>query len=101
MQCMEFLRSKLQKLTQDINNVSSILKNPKIFQKSQILGFKIWNACNWRRLETYQVNKNLKKAWESQGKRFGVSEKGLGDEKLEVSRERSTEMSRKSHKENI
>ena len=57
------------------------LKNPKNFQKPKILGFKTWNACKWRRLEAYQVKKDLKKAWESQGKRFGVSEKDLGDEK--------------------
>ena len=83
MQYMKFLRPYLQKLTQNFNNISSILKNPKNFQKPQILGFKTWNACTWRRLEAYQVKENLKKAWESQGKRFGVSESGLGDEKSE------------------
>ena len=45
--------------------------------------------------------KTWKKAWESQGKRFGVSARGLGDEKSEVSKERSTEMSYGSHEENI
>ena len=73
------------------------LKNPKNFQKPKILGFKTWNACKWRRLEAYQVKKDLKKAWESQGKRFGVSEKDLGDEKFEKLRERSTEVSCGSH----
>ena len=53
------------------------------------------------RLEAYQVKENLKKALESQGKRFGVSERGLGDEKSEVSRERSTEVSCGSHEENL
>ena len=96
---MKFLRSNLQKLTQNFNNISSILKNPKFFQKPQILGFKTWNASKWRRLEAYQVKGNLKKAWESQGKRFGVSERGLGDEKSEILRERSTKVSCGSHEE--
>ena len=101
MQWMKFLRSNLQKLTQNFNNISSILKNPKIFQKPQNLGFKTWNACKWMRWEAYQVKENLKKALESQGKRFGVNERGLGDEKSEVSRERSTEVSCGSHEENL
>ena len=99
MQCMKFLRSNLQKLTQNFNNISSILKNPKIFQKPQILGFKTWNACKWGRLEVYQVKENLKKAWESQGKRFGVSERGLGEEKSKILRERSIEVIYKSHED--
>ena len=45
------------------------------------------------RLEAYQVKENLKKALESQGKRFGVSERGLGDEKSKVSREREIDRS--------
>ena len=45
--------------------------------------------------------KTWKKAWESQGKRFGMSEKGLGDKKSEVSRERTKEMSCESQEENI
>ena len=101
MQCMKFLRSNLQKLTQNFNKISLILKNPKIFQKPQNLGFKTLNACTWRRLNAYQVKENLKKAWVSKGKRFGMSKRGLGDEKSEVSRERSTEMSYRSHKENL
>ena len=37
-------------------------------------------------LETYQVSKNLIKHENPLGKRLGLSEKGLGDEKTEVSR---------------
>ena len=55
------------------------------FEKPQILGFKTWNACKWSRLKAYQVKKDLNKDWEIQGKRFGVSERGLGYEKSEVS----------------
>ena len=55
----------------------------------------------YERLEAYQVKKLLKKLEETLRKKFGVSERGLGDEKIKVSRERSTEMSYESHKENI
>ena len=72
-------------------------KPQNFFKKPQILGFKTWNACKWRRSEAYQVKKDLKKAWESQGKRFGVSGRGLGDEKFEIMRKRSTEVSYGSH----
>ena len=68
MQCMKFLRSNLQKLTQNFNTISSILKNPKIFQKPQILVFKTWNTCKWRRSEAYQVKKDLKKLENPKGR---------------------------------
>ena len=43
----------------------------------------------------------LKMLEETLRKKIGVSERGLRDEKTEVSRERSTEMSCGSHEENI
>ena len=55
----------------------------------------------YERLEDYQVKKILKKFEETLRKKFGVSERALGDEKTEVLRERSTEMSCGSHEENI
>ena len=55
----------------------------------------------YERLEAYQVKKILKKLEETLRKKFGESERGLGDEKLEVSRERSIEMRCGSHEENI
>ena len=42
----EVLSSFKHNPTQNCNNNSSILENPKIFQKPQNLGFKTWNA--WR-----------------------------------------------------
>ena len=36
-------------------------EKPQNFQKPQILGFKTWNACKWKRLETYREKKNLEK----------------------------------------
>ena len=50
-------------------------------------------------LETYQVRKNLIRLENPLGKRLRVSEKSLGGEKIEVSRERSREMRFRSHKE--
>ena len=41
-------------------------------------------------LETYQVRKNLIKLENPLGKRLGLSERGFRDEKIKVSRERST-----------
>ena len=55
----------------------------------------------YERLEAYQVKKLLKKLEETLRKKIGVSERGLGDEKTEVSRERLTEMSCGLHEENI
>ena len=52
-------------------------------------------------LKTYQVRKNLIKLKNPLGKRLGLSEKGLGDEKTEVSRERSTEIRCGLYEENI
>ena len=43
----------------------------------------------------------LKKLEEILRKKIGVNERGLGDEKTEISRERSTKMSCESHKKNI
>ena len=45
---------------------------------------------NVKGLEAYQVKKILKNLEETLRKKFGVSERGFGVEKTEVSRERST-----------
>ena len=74
----EVLRSCKQNPSQIFNNNSSILKNPKSFQKPQNLGFKTWNAYKWRRIEAYKVKENLKKLEKSLGKRFGVRETVFG-----------------------
>ena len=50
-------------------------------------------------LETYQVRKNLIRLENPFGKRLRVSEKGLGGEKIEVSRESSREIRFGLHKE--
>ena len=47
------------------------------------------------------MKKMLKKLEETLRKKIGMSERGLGVEKTDVSRERSTEMSCGSHKEII
>ena len=56
-------------------------------------------CMNMRDLEAYQVKKILKKLEENLRKKIGVSEKDLGVEKIDVSRERLTEMSYELHKE--
>ena len=55
----------------------------------------------YERLEAYQVKKILKKLEETLRKKIGVSERGLGDEKSEVSRERLKEMRCGLYEENI
>ena len=52
-------------------------------------------------LETYQVRQNLIKLENPLGKRLGLSERGFRDEKIKVSRERSTKMRCGLHEENI
>ena len=47
--------------------------------------------------EAYQVKKILKKLEETLRKKFGVSERGLGGENMNLSRERLREMKTESH----
>ena len=87
--------------SQNFNKYSSILKNPKIFQKDPKPRFQNMNACKWKRLEAYQVKSNLKKLEKSLKKRFGVREILFGrwtgaDRSREIE-----EMSYGSHKEKI
>ena len=49
----------------------------------------------YERLEAYQVKKILKKLEETLRKKFGVSDRGLGDEKSEVLSKFSRKVSRK------
>ena len=80
----EILNSFTKNSSQNFNNHSSILKNPKNFKKPQNM-----KCMKNERLEAYQVKKLLRKLGIPLGKRLGVSERGLGGEKVEVSRERS------------
>ena len=87
----EILNSCKEKPIPNFNKNSSILKNPKIFQKTPKLRFQNMKMNENERLGTYQVKNNLEKAWKSLEKWFGVRESDLGGEKIEVSRERSRE----------
>ena len=51
MQCMKFLRSNLQKLTQNFNNISSILKNPKFCKKIPKHRFQKHESMKCKRIE--------------------------------------------------
>ena len=65
MQCMKFLRSNLQKLTQNFNNISSILTNPKIFKKIPKPRFQKHECMKCKRIEAYHVKKSLVKLEET------------------------------------
>ena len=75
------------------------MKNPKIFQKNPKSSVSKHVMHEYERLEAYQMKKMLKKLEETLRKKNGVSEKDLGVEKTDVSRERSREMSCGSHEE--
>ena len=86
------------KSSKPIPKISSILKNPKIFQKPQNLGFKTWNACKWEKRDIPSEEQTLKKLENHLGKRFGVKESDLGGEETKLLRERLREMKIGSHK---
>ena len=68
------------------------MKNPKNFQKPQILGFKNMKCMNEKGLEAYQVKKNLKNLGKSLGTKIGVRLECFWERNREVLRERSMEM---------
>ena len=74
-------------------------EKPQNFSKSPKPRFQNMKCRKNERLESYQVKKLLKKLENPLGKRLGVSEKGLGGEKIEVSRERMREMRFRLHEE--
>ena len=80
--------------------LNSFKQNPsQNFSKSPKLRFQNMKCMKNKRLEAYQVKKLLKKLENPLGKNVGVSERGLGGEKIEVSIERSREMRFGLHKE--
>ena len=85
----EILNSFKQNPSQNFNKHSLILKNPKIFQNPQNLGFKNMKCMKNERIEAYQVKKLLKKLEETLRRRLGVRWECLGDEEIDLSRERS------------
>ena len=74
------------------------MKNPKIFQKPQNLGFKTWNACKWEIKNIPGEEKKLRKLKEHLELRFGVRKSVYGGEETKLSRERSREMKIGSHR---
>ena len=68
------------------------MKNPKNFQKPQILGFKNMKCMNEKGLEAYQVKKNLKNLGKSLRTKIGERLECFWERNREVSRERSMEM---------
>ena len=85
----DILKSNIQNLSQSFAKTFLILKTPKFFNKPQKLGHKRWNAWinEWEKvLPEKRIDP---KTEEHLGKRFGVSERGLGGEKTRSSWERS------------
>ena len=95
----EVFNSFKQNSSQNFNKHSSILKNPKKISKSLKPRFQNMKCMKNERIEAYQVKKLLKKLEETLRRRLGVIWKCLGDEEIELSRERSKEMRVGSHEE--
>ena len=83
-----FKQKPIPKFQQSLIN----FEKPQNFSKSSKPRFQNMKCMKNERLEAYQVKKLLKKLKNPLGKNVGVSERGLGGEKIEVSRERSREM---------
>ena len=83
-----FKQKPIPKFQQSLIN----FEKPQNFSKTPKPRFQNMKCMKNERLEAYQVKKLLKKLKNPLGKRLGVSERGLGGEKIEVSRERSREM---------
>ena len=80
--------------------LNSFKQNPsQNFSKSPKLRFQNMKCMKNKRLEAYQVKKLLKKLEETLRRRLGVIWESLGDEEIELSRERSREMRFGSHEE--
>ena len=93
---MKFLRSNLQNSSQKFHKNLFDFEKPQNFSKTPKPRFQNMKI---ERLKAYQVKKLLKKLENPLGKRLGVSERGLGGEKIKVSRERSREMRFGLHEE--
>ena len=78
--------------TQNFNEISSILKNPKNFQKTPNLRFQNMKCMNDKGLEAYQVKKNLKNLVKSLRTKIGMRLECFWERNREVSREWSIEM---------
>ena len=59
------------------------MKNPKVYQKSQKLGHKTWNAWWKEGLRTLPMKKRKIKVEEHLGMKFGVSERCFWGEKTQ------------------
>ena len=87
---MKFLRLNLQKLTQNFNNISSILKNSKIKKKKKKIPkhrFQKQECMKCKRIEAYQVKKSLVKLEETLWNKFEGEKRVFGRENKDQSRE--------------
>ena len=86
---MKFLISNLQKLTQNFNNISSILKNHNLKKKKKIPKprFQKHECMKCKRIEAYHVKKSLVKLEETCRTDLRERSECLG-EKTTINRER-------------
>ena len=88
-----FKQKPIPKFQQKLIN----FEKPQNFSKAPKPRFQNMKCMENERLEAYQVKKNLKNLVETLRKRFGVSERGLGGERLDLLRERSRKVNEGSH----
>ena len=67
MQCMRFWTHLNENPSQNFNKNSSILKNPKIFQKPQNLRFKNMKCMKYEKIRDHTKWFEAKKDWKSRG----------------------------------
>ena len=85
----EILNSFKQKLIPKFQQTLINFEKPQIFLKSLKPKFQNMKCIKNERLEAYQVKKLLKKLEETLRRRLGVRWECLGDEEIELLRERS------------
>ena len=90
-----FKQKPIPKFQQSLIN----FEKPQNFSKSPKPRFQNMKCMKNERLEAYQVKKFLNKLEETLRRRLGVRWECLGDEEIELSKERSREMRFESHEE--
>ena len=90
-----FKQKSIPKFLQSLIN----FEKPQNFSKSPKPSFQNMKCMKNERLEAYQVKKLLKKLEETLRRRLGVRLEWLVDEEIELSKERSREMTFRSHEE--
>ena len=94
----EVFKIKSSKPIPKISQKPINFEKPQNFSKSPKPSFQNMKCMKNERLEAYQVKKLLKKLEETLRRRLAVRWECLGDEEIEISRERSREIRIGSHR---